>query len=200
MPVNLVTNHYRFGINELAENTHGWHAAIDTNPATGVIAVNTTFLLRFNVQETGATAAANVDNQFQVALNGGTFQNITTSSTIVKAVAATPLTGGGNCTQRVPGTGTFETTGAGQTVTGLSGGTANDIAISGCSETECGLQIVGSDVAEGDVLTFRLTSPDFTITNNVVPTLTIPTTPKFTLNNYEFIRVGDGMAMSEKIR
>lgn len=171
MPVNLVTNHYRFGVDELAETTHGWYAAEDANPASGVIPVNTTFLLRFNVQETGATAAANVDNQFQCSRNGGAFQNITTTSTIVKAVAAAALTDAGNCTKRLSGTGTFESSGAGQTEDGLSGGNNNDIAASGCSETECGLQIVGTDVAAGDILTFRLTSPDFTITNNVVPTL-----------------------------
>ena len=174
MPVDLRTTQYRFGIDELAENTHNWHAAQNANPAQGVINGATTFLLRFGVQEAGATAAANTDFQFQVAKNGGAFQNITTSSTIVKAVAATALTDAGNCTQRLTGlTGTFESSGAGQTEDGLSGGANNDIAASGNSETECGLQVVLADVVNGDVLTFRLTSPDFTITNNVVPTLTV---------------------------
>lgn len=177
MPVDLRTTHYRFGVDELAENTHGWHANEDTNPAVGVIATDTTFLLRFTVQETGATLASNVDMQFQVARNGGAFQNITTTSTIVKAVAATALTNAGNCTKRLSGTGTFESSAAGQTEDGLSGGNNCDIAASGNTETECGLQIVGTDVAPGDVLTFRITSPDFTVTNNVVPTITLPAAP-----------------------
>src|SRR3990167_10306323 len=108
MAVNLHTTHYRFGINELAESTHGWHAALDTNPAQGVIAVDTTFLLRFTVQETGGTAAGNTDQQFRCALNGGAFQNITTTSSIVKAVVSVAFTNGQDATKRLSGTGTLE--------------------------------------------------------------------------------------------
>jgi len=173
MVVNLHTNHYRFGVDELAENTHGWHAAEDANPAPGVIGVDTVFLLRFNEQETGGTAAGNTDSQFQYRRNGGGWNNITTTSSVVKAVVAAALTNNGACTQRLSGTGTFETSGAGQTEDGLSGGASNDIAASGCSETECGLQIVGTDVLDGDTIELRLTSPDWTITNDVVPTITV---------------------------
>lgn len=173
MAVNLHSTHYRFGIDELAENTHGWHAAEDVSPAQGAIAVDTTFLLRVTIQETGGTAAANTDVQFRCKKNAGAFQNITTTSSICKAVAATALTDAAACTKRLSGTGTFETSGAGQTEDGLSGGAPNDIAASGNSETECGLQIVGADVVAGDVITFAWTSPDFTITNDVVPTVTV---------------------------
>ena len=181
MAVNLHATHFRFGIDELAENTHGWHAAEDVNPAQGVIAVDTTFLLRVTIQETGGTAAANIDTQFQCRLNTGAFQNITTTSSIVKAVAAAAMTNGGNCTKRLSGTGTFESSGAGQTEDGLSGGAANDIAASGNSETECGLQIVGTDVTANDVIEFRWTSPDTTITNDVVPAITIEGAVSYTL-------------------
>lgn len=173
MAVNLHTTHFRFGIDELAEDTHGWHAAEDVNPAQGVIAVDTTFLLRFTVQETGGTAAANTDQQFQCRKNTDPWQDITTTSTIAKAVAAIPFTNGQACTKRLSGTGTFEVSGAGCTEDGLSGGAPNDIAASGNSETECGLQMVGADVAGNDVIEFRLTSPDFTITNDVVPSITV---------------------------
>src|SRR3990167_4193904 len=182
MAVNLHATHFRFGIDELAENTHGWHAAEDVNPAQGVIAVDTTFLLRFTVQETGGTAAANTDNQFQCRLNAGAFQNITTTSSIAKAVVAAAFANAAACTKRLSGTGTFETSGAGCTEDGLSGGPANDIAASGNSETECAIQIVGADVAANDVIQFRLTSPDFTITNDVVPAITIEGAAAFLLN------------------
>ena len=181
MAVNLHATHFRFGIDELAENTHGWHAAEDVSPAQGVIAVDTTFLLRVTIQETGGTAAGNTDVQFQCRKNAGAFQNITTTSSIVKAVAAAALTNGGNCTKRLSGTGTFESSGAGQTEDGLSGGAANDLAASGNSETECGLQIVGADVAGNDVIEFRWTSPDFTITNDIVPAITIEGAAAFTM-------------------
>src|SRR3990167_1577300 len=173
MAVNLHTTHYRFGSNELAESTHGWHAALDANPAQGVIAVDTTFLLRFTVQETGGTAAGNVDQQLQCRKNLGAWQDITTTSSIVKAVTTTVFASGADLTKRLTGTGTFESSGDGGTHDGLSGGPQNDIAASGNSETECALQIVGIDVNHNDVLTFRLTSPDFPITNDIVPTLTM---------------------------
>lgn len=173
MAVNLHTTHFRFGINELAESTHGWHAALDTNPAQGVIAVDTTFLLRFTVQETGGTAAGNTDQQFRCRLNGGAFQNITTTSSIVKAVTTAVFANGADLTKRLTGTGTFESSGDGGTHDGLSGGAQNDIAASGNSETECALQIVSTDVGNNDVIEFQLTSPDFTITNDVVPTITV---------------------------
>lgn len=170
----LTLSHYRFGINELAESTHGWHAAEDANPAQGVIAVDVPFLLRFCVQA-NATGLSNVDNEFQCRKNGGAWQNITTTSTVVKAVAVTPLTEGGNCTKRLSGTGTFESSGAGQTEDGVSGGAANDIVASGNSETECGLQIVGADVAHGDLVEFRLTRDGGVLldTYSVVPALTV---------------------------
>ena len=177
MAVNLHATHFRFGIDELAENTHGWHAAEDVNPAQGSIAVGVTFLLRFCVQETGGTAAGNADFQFQYNLNGAGWVNITTTSPVVKAVAAAALTNGGNCTKRLSGTGTFESSGAGQTEDGTSGGNANDIAASGCSETECGLQVIEADTNPSDSIQFRLTSPDFTITNDVVPTFTVASAP-----------------------
>src|SRR3990167_1402509 len=109
MAVNLHTTHYRFGIDELAETTHGWHAAEDANPAQGIIGVDVNFLLRFTVQE-NTTGQTNVDNEFQRRLNGGAWTNITTTSGAVKAVAVTPLTNGSHCTKRLSGTRTFETT------------------------------------------------------------------------------------------
>ena len=173
MAINVHTNHFRFGIDELAENTHGWYAAEDVSPAQGVIPLDTVFLLRFNVQETGGTAASNWDNTFEFKVNAGAFTALTTSSAGPRAVAAAALTNNGNCTQRLSGTGTFEASASGQTEDGTSGGTTNDIAASGCSETECGLQFVEADLANNDVVDFRLTSPDWTVTMDVAPSITI---------------------------
>lgn len=171
----LTLSHYRFGVDELAENTHGWYAAEDTNPASGTIALDTNFLLRFTVQA-NTTGLSNVDNEFQFRVNGGTWTNITTTSSFVRAVAVTPLTNGGNCTKRLSGTGTFESSGAGQTEDGTSGGTANDIVASGNSETECGLVLRSADLTGGETIEFRLTRDGGTLldTYSVVPTLLMP--------------------------
>src|SRR3990167_3814151 len=173
MAVNLHATHFRFGIDELAENTHGWHAAEDVNPAQGSIAVGVTFLLRFTEQEAGGTAAGNTDAQFQYNLNGAGWVNITTTSSVVKAVTTAVFANAAACTKRLSGTGTFESSGQGCTHDGLSGGAQNDIAASGNSETECALQLVGADIAGGDIIQFRFTSPDWTVSYDVTPSYTV---------------------------
>ena len=171
MAVDLRGDHFRFGVDELAESTHGWYAAEDVNPShTWAWAV---FLLRFNEQEKGGTAAGNTDAQFEYRKNAGAWTAITTSSANVRAVAAVAFTNGQDATKRLSGIGTFESSGDGCTEDGLSGGVQNDIAASGCSETECGLRFVQTDLADGDGIDFRFTSPDWAVTMDVVPSITI---------------------------
>lgn len=170
MAVNLRQTHFRFGVEELAESTHGWHAAEDANVS---LPVDTTFLLRFTEQETGGTAAGNTDAQFQYNLNGAGWNDITTSSAVVKAVSTGVFANAANCTKRLSGTGTFESSGQGCTHDGLSGGAQNDIAASGNSETECALQIVGADVNNNDTIQLRFTSPDWAVGYDVTPTVTV---------------------------
>lgn len=167
---NISQSHFRFGKEELLEATHGWWQNEDVNH-TQLITADWTFLLRFCEQVT--TAVLNVDAQFQYNKNAAGWVNITTSSAVVKAVPSVAFTDAANCTKRLSGTGTFETSGAGCTEDGLSGGNANDIQLNGNSETEAGLQVVAADVANGDTIQFRLTSPDGTMVYTVTPTLTI---------------------------
>jgi hypothetical protein len=170
MATDVRQTHFRFGKDDGTEATHTWYALVDTN---ATIPVDTPFLLRFTEQESGGTAAANTDAQFQYNHNGAGWVNITTTSAVVKAVAVNAFANGANCTKRLSGTGTFETSGAGCTEDGTSGGTANDIVASGNSETECGLQIVSTAVSNGDTIQFRFTSPDWTITYTITPSATV---------------------------
>ena len=170
----LTQSHYRFGVNDGTEATHTWHAAEDANPAQGVIPVDTTFLLRFTIQA-DATGLNNLDAEFQVRKNGGAYQNITTTSTIVKAVTPTTFANAAHTTKRLSGTGTFESSSQGCTTDGIAGGAQFDIVASGNGETICGLQIVSADVVHGDVLDFRLTRDGGTLldTYSVTPSITV---------------------------
>lgn len=175
MAVSLHQRHYRFGKDDGTEATHTWHAAEDT---AVTLAPDVPFLLRIAVWEEGvpAGAAANTANQFQCRKNGGAWQNITTTSTVCKAVAVAAFANGANCTQRLTTkpTGAFETSGAGCTEDGTSGGNANDIAAAGYSETEAGLQLVGADLAQGDLVEFRLvTTPTAIAVYDVTPGATV---------------------------
>lgn len=172
MAVNLRQTHFRFGKDDGTESGHTFWQLVDVNH-TQLITADWTFLLRFTEQETGNTAAANTDAQFQYNKNGAGWVDITTTSVVVKAVAVNAFTNGQACTKRLTGTGTFETTGAGCTEDGSSGGTANDIAALGNSETEAGLQVVAAQVANNDTIQFRFTSPDWTVGYDITPTLTI---------------------------
>ena len=175
MAVDLRQTHFRWGRDELTQSTHGWYGNEDAN--VNFIPGEIVRLLRFTEQESGGTAIANVDAQFQYRRytggSWGSWTDITTSSSVVKAVPAVAFADGANCTKRLSGTGTFESSAAGCTEDGTSGGTTNDIAASGNSETECALQIIAADVLDGDILEFRITSPDTTIGYDVTPSVIV---------------------------
>ncbi len=187
----LTQSHFRFGMEGDLEATHGWLAAEDANLSWNI---TVQFLLRFCVQA-NATGLLNVDNEFQYNRNGAGWVNITTTSSVVKAVASVAFTNGQNCTKRLSGTGTFETTAAGCTEDGTSGGTANDIVASGNSETECALLVIAADVNDTDTIQFRLTrdvgilldsyavTPTLTVVKST-PVLVTPGTATLTLTRY----------------
>ena len=133
-------------------------AAIDTD-ITGKN-VDENFLVRIVVDETAGNANTNYTVQLQARVNGGTYQSVSGGSTIAQAVDSTKLTDGNDTTQRT-GSGTFLIPNAGQDdVNGRAGSAALDFV--GNDETEfvfC-VQIIGSDVAEGAVLDFRLDPGD----------------------------------------
>lgn len=170
----VTLSHFRFGLDNGTESTHGWHAAEDTNPAGGIPQLDTTFLLRFTLQ-CDATLLSNIDAEFQYRKNGGTWTQITTATTNVKAVTPASWANAANTTKRLSGTGTFETTSQGCTTDGISGGAAFDIVASGNGETECALQLVGADLANADVIDFRLTRDGGILldTYAVMPTVTV---------------------------
>ncbi len=172
MAVDLRQTHFRFGKDDGTEVTHTFWENEDTNH-TQNITDDWSFLLRFTEQEAGGTAAANIAAQFQYNLNGAGWVDITTTSSVVRAVAVDAFADGNACTKRLSGSGTFETSGAGCTEDGLSGGAANDIAASGNSETEAGLQAIYTDIFNGNTIQFRFTAGAVPVSYDVTPTLTI---------------------------
>lgn len=193
MATDLRQNHFRFGYDDGTESTHTFIAAQDT---VTCLALDTTYLLRIIVQESGGTAAANTDWTWQYKLNGGSWTAITTSSSVARAVTPNAWANGAHCTNRLSKSGTFESSGAGCTTDGTAGGTANDIAASGCSETELAFQLRSADVAYGDVVYFHVISPDFTVTNNVNPSAYIRAT---IATQYEAVGVEENVSLMGSI-
>jgi hypothetical protein len=164
-------SHYRFGEDSGTESTSPFLAAEDTGIAFGP---GVTFLLRICLQ-CDATLQSNIAPEFQYNRNGTGWVNITTTSSVARAVTTTVFTNGANTTKRLSGTGTFETTSAGCTHDGTSGGTAFDIVASGNGETVCAIQLLPTDVVNGDTIQFRLTRDGGILLGSypVTPTLTV---------------------------
>jgi len=145
--------HYRFGVNSGTEADHGWHANEDTNPPVGTIQCDTTFLLRAGISRTRpATTLRRSSSTASTRRLRGHHHHLDARQ-------------GGkwhphqrrDCTQRLTGQGTFQSNNDGQTEDGSSGGSVNDIASGGCSETEIAIQIVAAAVNHYDLIEFQLT-------------------------------------------
>lgn len=182
MAIALSQAHYRFGKDDGTESTHTWYAPEDS-PAS--LPLDTNILLRICVQESGGTAAPNLVQQFQYSTNGTTWSNVTTViNNAARAVAVNAFTNGQNCTKRLSGTGTFESSAAGCTEDGNSGGSSNDVAASGNTETELGFMLLTGNIAPGAPIYFRLTvsGPTTSITYTVTPTAHVMVTKAPALN------------------
>lgn len=127
--------------------------------------------LRIRLQESGGAAGATTDDyQLQYSKNGGAFTNVTTSSSNVKGVNSTNLTDAGTTTNRLgAGSGSFV---AGEI---SEDGLVDDRQITASNYTELlySLQLVAADLADNDVLTFRVLLNGATITYSVTPQVTV---------------------------
>lgn len=166
----LDQNDFRGGVNSGTEATHAFIAAVNTDFSQ---VVDDTFLMRFNVQESGGGSINNVDLEFQYNRNTLGWNNITTSSQVIIAVSSI-LVNGNDCTQRI-GSGTFISNNDGQTTDGTSGGAVLDFAANEEAETEISIQIVSGDVNPGDTIQMRLTRDGGTLLDNYnqTPTITV---------------------------
>lgn len=172
MAIALHLRHFRFGKDDGTESTHTFYANEDT--ATPIVP-GATFLLRIGIQEEGGSAAANLAHQFQYNKNGAGWNNITTTSSVAKAVTPASFANNANSTTRLSLTGSNDSTNSNCTTDGSSGGINNDVPASGHSETVCAIQLVSADVAAGDTIQFRVTvsGPTTTLTVDATPSLTV---------------------------
>lgn len=124
--------------------------SVNTNPT---LDVDTTYLVRFLVQEAAGGTTTNTSVTLQYNHNSGGWNNVTTTSSVVKAVDSVNLTDGNNTTQRI-GSGTFQSTNAGV----IEDGTGGSVSFAGNDETEFlfPFQIVSGDVANNDTIQLQL--------------------------------------------
>jgi hypothetical protein len=130
--------------------------------------VDKNFRARFLVQETAGIADSSKTFQLEYNLNGGGWNDVTGSSAVIKATVTANVTDGVDTTQQL-GSGLFATPNGGFDEADGQVGSMN-FAGSDEVELEFSLQIVGSDVSNGDTIQLRVKGLD-TYANT--PTVTV---------------------------
>jgi type II secretory pathway pseudopilin PulG len=149
------------------ETTSTWTAAADTNWTQ---MVDKNFRVRFLVQETAGVAEPDKTFQLEYNLNGGGWNDVTAASSVVKATATANVMNGVDTTQQL-GSGIFVTPNAGfDESDGQVGGTSLDFSGGDEVEVEFSLQIVESDVSNGDTIELRVKGLD---SYSNTPTVTV---------------------------
>jgi len=147
------------------ETDSTWTAVADTNWTQ---MVDKNLRLRFLVQETAGVADSGKTFQLEYNRNGGGWNDVTGSSSVVKASATANVTDTADTTQQL-GSGTYVSTNGGfDEADGQVG--SMDFAGSDEVEAEFSLQIVGADVSNGDTIQLRVKGLN---TYTSTPTITV---------------------------
>ena len=146
---------FRYRDDDESETLATWRQAINTDDT---LETDTTFRIRIGVQgaHTGGAGSFDLSVQFQSQLNTDGWNNITTSSAVVKAVASADtswtITDDDATTEQLAQSQTFVAGHMDET------GSTTAVNLSETEETECELvfQIVDTDVSGGDSVGIRI--------------------------------------------
>lgn len=161
----LIQTQFRGRFDDGTEATATWQAAANNN-WTQLAGVPFRLRLGINV----AVASAGLLTTWQYNLNGAGWNNITTSSSVVKAVASAFVANGTATTQQMVGSGIYH---AGDFTDDGSCAAITLLTVED-TEMEACLQIVSADVVTGDVIQLRGA-------NNNVAFTTYTNTPSVTV-------------------
>lgn len=127
--------------------------SVNANPS---LPTDTTYLIRFLIQETNGGTDTNNSFQLQYNLGGAGWNNVTSTSSVVRAIASGNLTDGGATTQRI-GAGTFISTNA---CVDSGDGNTGTVSFAGNDEVEVlySFQIRSADVTPGAQIQLQITN------------------------------------------
>lgn len=170
-PAYYEQNYFRFRDDDDSEAAATWRELlnIDTIYEAGDLDVNNR--LRIGVAETGGNIGANEDVQFQYSLNSGAWTNISTTSSVVKAIATAHFNDMDDTTQQLTSGGFDGSTSCSET--GECGGNQLDPPANGFSEVELCFQVISGDVSDGDTIDIRVLLDLALDEWNQVPRITI---------------------------
>ena len=157
--------------------------------ATGLV-LDTTYQVRFEITETGGAGADNQTWQLEAQVDGGTFFDVTGSSTNVRATAGS-VTDGEDTTQRLGGGGTFIGGDGVDEADGLAGGALNDWVGSEIGEVLFSIQFRSADLTAGsEVINLRLKNMDAYTVADATGTMEALATPTFDLTGFGWFNDG----------
>jgi CheY-like chemotaxis protein len=138
---------------------------------------DTSFRVRFLIQQTDGYDVSDKSFQLQYRHNGGSWTNVTGSSSYVKAVASGTVSDGTDTTEQMSGSQNF-LTGDNNAFDGgdgvAGGGTAMDFTGANDEvELEYCLQIVGADTSVADAIELRVFDTSSTYISTEIPIITV---------------------------
>ena len=155
-----------------SETTATWIAAANTN-WTQDIDLGASFRVRFVIQETKGVAPGAQTLILMYSYNGGTYTQVTTTSSVIRSVLSANFVDGADCTQQV-GEGTFEPDNNGMDEN-QSVSVASTWGASEEIEVEFMLQIQAADVVDNNTIALRVyrSGPTALNTYTNTPTITV---------------------------
>ena len=181
--VNSDQDSFRGRNDDGSESTATWIAAANTN-WTQVVDAN--FRVRFLVQEVGGASFV-LNSRLQYNKNAAGWNNVTSTSTNIKAVLSANFADDDATTEQMAGPQAFVAGRMDENGTDMAGITI----LSQDTEVEWCLQIVGTDVANNDSIQLRVTDAGVTLnTYTNTPSVTVSKPLVFPLGTLMMMGVG----------
>lgn len=180
--------HYRNGNDDNVDASYSFVNALDTG---STLTVDTGYILRLCIKNTGSGSGSLVSFDWQYRLNGGTWTNMNTSSSVIQIFNSANISDNNNCAQRL-GSGTFVSGNKGQTEDGWTTGILS-FAAGSETETCCPVTIISGDVSHGDTIDYRCVLHGgtafgtYTVTGSITvnkPQIVTPGTKALTLTTF----------------
>lgn len=139
------------------DGTESGSAIIGSVNNQQTLTVDTNYQCRLLIQETGGASGSLMTPEWEYNHAGGGWINVTTTSSVIRAVDSANLTNGEDTTQRI-GSGTFVTPNA--WVSEVGGMPTLDFGANEECEGLLSFQIIGTDVTNGDEILLRMFNMD----------------------------------------
>ena len=159
------------------DGTEAGSVIIGTKNTNPTLDVDTIYLARFGLEETSGNNSKNTQPQLQYNHEGGGWNNVNATSSVVQSIATANIADGDDTTQRMTAF-TYDSANEGfDEVDGIAGGGTTDLNNTGF-ESLFAIQILSGDVADTDTIVLKIVNSndadaDYDVYNQTDPTITV---------------------------